>query len=91
MLNNHIFYNGNKRTSIISLRTILWDFGYYLKWSSQDKYVYEKIYEEKLKYFISKLQRINDNLKDQIFSKTKEEIKSWIIDNIVIALNFRKK
>ncbi len=85
LLKNQIFINGNKRISIISLRSILHHYGYYLYWSSQDKYIYQKKYEQKLIDFVVKL----ENQTNESLEKFRLEIKEWIYWNTTVSLNFR--
>lgn len=85
LLKNQIYLNGNKRTSIISLRSLLHYYGYYLYWSNNDKYIYQKTYEQKLISFIKKL----ENKTGKFFEKERCEIKAWIYSNTTIALNWR--
>jgi death-on-curing family protein len=44
LLTGHYLTNGNKRFSLVYLRKLLWHFGYYLKWSSENKYLADRDY-----------------------------------------------
>ncbi|WP_127942577.1 MULTISPECIES: type II toxin-antitoxin system death-on-curing family toxin [unclassified Mycoplasma] len=87
ILMGHFFHNGNKRVSIVFLSTVLWNLGYYLKWTSDEKYIYERTYENDLKGFIQELES-KENA-DKNWKIVIGKIKTWIYRNIVIALNFR--
>ncbi|MGL5630710.1 MAG: type II toxin-antitoxin system death-on-curing family toxin [Mycoplasmoidaceae bacterium] len=83
LLQNHILKNGNKRFSLSYLIFILRIFGYHFKWSwgkNKDYKKYEKFVEE----YVIKLQTIN-NKKPNV-DKIMNEIKNWIIKNVVVKL-----
>ena len=84
ILMGHYLTNGNKRLAITFLKGFLWERGYYLKWTQGifKEYDKHKMHVEK---FVEKLQNRDNN--DKV--KTKAEIKIWIMNNVIIALNWR--
>lgn len=87
VLNGHLFENGNKRTAIIATRSLLHEFGYYLKWSSHSTEEYISKYRDELKKLTSLAESKNKNGEALAIARAKE----WIMSNVVIAIINRKE
>ena len=86
LLIGHYLTNGNKRMALTFLKGIMWEFGYYLKftegvWKNYNKH--RTVIEE---FAMGLETRGNDELQ----TRTKKDIKSWIIKNAIIGLNWRR-
>lgn len=86
VLNGHLFENGNKRTAIIATRSLLHEFGYYLKWSSDSTEEYIEKYRDKLMELTSLAESKNENGELLAIVQAKE----WIMSHVVIAIINRK-
>lgn len=87
VLNAHMFENGNKRTALIATRALLYEFGYYLKWSGGSTQAYLDLYAEKLAL-------ITDLAESKIKDGSEKAIalaKEWLCDNIVIGIINRER
>ncbi len=81
MLTGHYLWNGNKRVALVFLWSILWELGYYLKWT-KGFFVNYSVHKSILEHFVITLE------KNKIIGK--QEIKKWLIQNVIIGLNWRK-
>lgn len=85
IITGHYLTNGNKRTALAFLKLFLWHFGYYLKWSDGFWKNYE-VHKTRVEIFVEKYQLAkNDIEKEQL----RNEVISWIDDNVIIGLNWR--
>ncbi|EGV00311.1 hypothetical protein MCSF7_00859 [Mycoplasmopsis columbina SF7] len=75
------------------LKSILYSEGFYLKWTSNNlnnSKEYKWNIEEKIAEFCKNLQNHNEQLSDEKFKQKRQEIYNWLIEHIVIGLNFRQ-
>ena len=84
ILMGHYLSNGNKRLSLTFLKGILWHFGYYLKWT-KGMWLNYTTHKTKIEEFVQNLESGN-GIDNQL---VKKQIKEWIMDNVIIGLNWR--
>lgn len=84
ILMGHKLSNGNKRLSIVFLKVVLWHFGYYLKFTQgfQKDYTIHKT-------FIEEFVRNLENKEENDVEAYKATVKKWILENVIIGLNWR--
>ena len=80
LLSKHTLWNGNKRTSIVFIKTLLEVFGYYFKWTSGFYKDYKK-HEDKIVNFIKCLKEPNQ----KNVEKCKKNIYNWVEKNSFIS------
>ena len=81
---NHYLTNGNKRLALTFLKGLLWQFGYYLKWTD-GMYKNYLIHKLVIEDFVKDLEDKNDEERKDV----KKQIKKWIMQNVIIALHWR--
>lgn len=93
LLRSHLAFNGNERFTTMFLKNILYSEGFYLKWTSNNlnnSKEYKWNIEEKIAEFCKNLHNHNEQLSDEKFKQKRQEIYNWLIEHIVIGLNFRQ-
>ena len=82
ILMGHYLINGNKRLALTFLKGILWEFGYYLKWTRGHMWKNYSKHKTQIEEFVQEL----ENQKEK---ENKIKIKNWILKNVIIGLNWR--
>ena len=83
----HYLTNGNKRMALTFLKAIMWEFGYYLKFTEgswKDYAAHKTIIE---KFAMNMETKINKGIKIQ----TRKDIWNWIKNNAIIGLHWREQ
>ena len=85
ILMGHYLKNGNKRTAIVFLKNFLWYYGYYFKFTQTQMWKDYSRHKTFVEGFVKKLE--NKGNKNNI--ETHKQIKKWILNNVIIGLNWR--